>query len=222
MNLNSLYLILHLIKLGFKDKFMQKVLVIRTSVSAEKSVSNKVIDIFIKKLRNKFPQLEIIERNLAKNPIPALDESNVEAIRAGVSKTQKQADAINLAENLVDELKQVDAVILGVPRYNFNAPTTLKTYFDYIARPRITFAYGQDGVKGLLPNIPVYALVVSGGIYSTLPQDNLSLWLNQILSFVGLEANIIHTEGTNLGEDERARALEATEQKIEEIVNKSR
>ena len=34
--------------------------------------------------------------------------------------------------------------------YNLNVPTQLKSYFDFIARPRVTFQYTANGSEGLL------------------------------------------------------------------------
>ena len=34
--------------------------------------------------------------------------------------------------------------------YNLGIPTQLKSYFDFIARPRVTFQYTANGPEGLL------------------------------------------------------------------------
>ena len=203
---------------------MKNLLVIRSSVNQEQSVSNQVLDTFVAQLRAKHPELNVVERDLAVNPVPALTTETVAAIRAGVTETGNQKQADQLATALIEEIKAADAVAIGVPRYNFHVPATLKSYIDYIARPRITFQYGANGPEGLLPHsTPVYGFIASAGYYSNAPEsDYLSLWLKQVLSFVGLSnLELIHTEGTAMGEDHAKAAFEKTHQRIDEIVKAS-
>lgn len=199
---------------------MKNILVLRSSINAANSISNQMADAFVDKIRRQFPSIVVVERDLANNPVPALTPETVGAIRAGVSDTAEQQAAANLANTLIDELKNADAVIMGVPRYNFHVPATLKAYFDYIARPRITFAYGANGPEGLLPAIPVYALVASGGIYSNNPNDSLTLWLQQALGFVGLQAHVIHTEGVAMGDEAMQAAFNNSKQQFDQIINR--
>ena len=200
---------------------MKNIVVVRSSVNGEKSVSNQMIDAFLAKVRAKFPDVEVLEHDLGKHAIPALTPETVAAVRDSKTDTQVQKQADQLATSLVEELKAADAVVLGVPRYNFHVPATLKSYIDYIARPRITFKYGDNGPEGLLPHeTPVYAFVSSAGYYSINPEsDFISLWLKQVMSFVGLDnLELIHTEGFAMGEDHAKLAFEKTQQRIDEIV----
>lgn len=95
-----------------------------------------------------------------------------------------------------------------MPRYNLSAPATFKSYIDYIARAGVTFAYGEEGVKGLLPNIPVYVFISSGGLYADTPHDTMTPWVKQVLGFVGLtDTRIMHAEGVAMrAEDAMAKA----------------
>ena len=64
---------------------MNNILVIRSSVNGENSVSNQMLNAFLTQLRAKHPTLNVIERDLAQHPIPALTPETVGAIRAGVT-----------------------------------------------------------------------------------------------------------------------------------------
>lgn len=195
---------------------MSNVLVLRTSVNGDKSFSNQLIDQFIAKTRAKWPEVNIIERDLDANPVPLLTSKTVAAIRAGIAETDEQRNAIALADELIAELKQADYIVLGLPRYNFTAPATFKAYVDYIARPRITFAYDENGPKGLLPNVPVFAFVTSGGEYEGTEFDTMSDWVKQVLGFVGLSnVDLIHVEGLAYKADE---AIAKASAKIDEIL----
>ena len=200
---------------------MKNILVIRSSVNGSSSVSNQMLDALLTQLRAKHPNLNVVERDLAQQPIPALTPETVSAIRAGVTESANQAQADQLASTLIEEIQSADAIAIGIPRYNFHAPATLKAYIDYIARPRITFQYGSNGPEGLLPDgTPVYGFVASAGYYSNNPDsDYLSLWLKQVFGFVGLNhLELIHTEGYAMGEEHAKAAFAKTHERIAEIV----
>lgn len=200
---------------------MKNLLVIRSSVNGANSISNQMLNVFITQLRAKHPELNVTERNLAEQPVPMITPETVGAIRAGVKDSSTQIEADRLASELIEEIKSADAVAIGIPRYNFQVPTTLKAYIDYIARPRITFQYGANGPEGLLPNdTPVYGFVASGGVYSNQPDsDFMSLWLKQVFGFVGLNnLELIHTEGAAMGGEQAQTAFSKTAQRIDEIV----
>lgn len=200
---------------------MKNLLVIRSSVNGANSISNQMLNVFITQLRAKYPELNVTERNLAEQPVPMITPETVGAIRAGVKDSITQIEADRLASELIEEIKSADAVAIGIPRYNFQVPTTLKAYIDYIARPRITFQYGANGPEGLLPNdTPVYGFVASGGVYSNQPDSDLmSLWLKQVFGFVGLNnLELIHTEGAAMGGEQAQTAFSKTAQRIDEIV----
>ena len=145
-----------------------------------------------------------------------LTPETVAAIRAGVTDTAAQVEADRLANELIEELKAADYIAIGLPRYNFQAPSQFKAYVDYIARPRVTFRYGANGPEGLLPNVPVYAFVASGGVYTTAEYDPLSAWVRQVLGFVGLhQLELIHTEGVAM---DAAAAMNQTRERIRSLV----
>ena len=203
---------------------MNNILVIRSSVNGENSVSNQMLDAFLTQLRAKHPNLNVLERDLAQSPIPALTPETVSAIRAGVTESANQAQADQLANTLIEEIKSADAIAIGIPRYNFHVPATLKAYIDYIARPRITFQYGANGPEGLLPHAtPVYGFVASAGYYSNNPEtDYLSSWLKQVFAFVGVNnLELIHTEGFAMGEEHAKAAFAKTHERIAQIVANS-
>lgn len=199
---------------------MKNILVIRSSVNKANSVSNQMIDEFVAKLQDKYPTVAITERDLNEKPVPTLSAATVNAVRAGETDTSAKAEAYQLANTLVDEIKSAEAVVIGVPMYNFGVPATLKAYVDYIARPRVTFAYSEDGPHGLLPNVPVYAFVSSAGVYEEGKGDFMSPWLRQVLGFVGLNnVNVIKTEGFAFGEEAAAKAFADTRERINEIIS---
>ncbi len=195
---------------------MSTLLVLRTSINGAQSVSNQMLDELIAQARAKWPDTHVVARDLAANPVPMLTPETVAAIRAGVTETAAQVAADALANELIEELKAADYIAIGLPRYNFHVPSQFKAYVDYIARPRVTFRYGANGPEGLLPNVPVYAFVASGGVYTTAESDPLSAWVRQVLGFVGLhQVELIHTEGVAM---DAAAAMNQTRERIRTLV----
>ena len=50
-----------------------------------------------------------------------------------------------LADSLIAELEKADTVVLAVPMHNFSIPSTLKAWFDHVARAGRTFRYTAQG-----------------------------------------------------------------------------
>ena len=99
-----------------------------------------------------------------------------------------------LSETLIEELIEADAIVLGVPMYNFGMPAQLKAYFDEIVRVGRTFAFDADAsepYRPLLSSKPV-VVIVSVGDGSLLPGGTLAHLnflephLEAILAFIGL------------------------------------
>ncbi len=75
--------------------------------------------------------------------------------------------------------------------YNFSVPTTLRTWFDHVVRPGVTFAYIDGGPKGLVADKPVIIIESRGGMYSEGPAmavDFPEPYLNLRLGFMGIPA----------------------------------
>lgn len=191
-----------------------RVLVLRNAVTGAASFSNKGVDKAIAAVKAAHPDAEFIERDLAKNPVPMLNEESYEAIRNFKLETDAQKEADRLATELIEEIKTSSLVIVGLPRYNFGVPATFKAYLDYVGRPRITFAYGANGPEGLLPNIPVWFVMSAGGIYG---EDHFTQWIGTVLPFLGLKSyKFLPLEGVAMGKADEALA-KFDEQVAEEL-----
>jgi len=64
-------------------------------------------------------------------------------------KAAKKADKpVSVIAAEIEELRQADVIVVGLPMYNFGVPSTLKAYFDHIARAGARpedIALAQDG-----------------------------------------------------------------------------
>jgi FMN-dependent NADH-azoreductase len=93
-------------------------------------------------------------------------------------------------------LKEADVVVIGVPMYNFGIPSTLKAYFDHIARAGVTFRYTEKGPVGLLTGKKAYVFAARGGLYAGTPRDTQTPYLRDVLSFLGMsDVQFVFAEG---------------------------
>jgi FMN-dependent NADH-azoreductase len=93
-------------------------------------------------------------RDLAKEEIPHLNGAQVQAFfTPAENRTDEQKALVAISDELVNELANADAVVIGAPLYNFGIPSTLKAYFDQVARAGVTLVSTSEN-----PAIPKLAI----------------------------------------------------------------
>lgn len=203
---------------------MKNLLVVNSSPNFETSVSRKLSAEFESRWKAAFPDAQIKERDVVKNPIPQLDQETIGAFYTpDDQKSPEQKLAIALSDTLVDEVLEADTIVIGAPMHNFSITSGLKAYFDQIARVGRTFNYGENGPVGELGDKKIYVIVASGGKYSKgNPAEAMNMLepvVNTILGFLGAtDITFIYGEGTAMGEDVIAESIKVAENAISEAV----
>jgi FMN-dependent NADH-azoreductase len=119
------------------------------------------------------------------------------------------------SDTLINELKQADVIVLGLPMYNFGVPSQLKAYFDHIARIGVTFEYTEKGPVGKLTGKKVYVFAARGGVYEGTPMDTQTSYVRDFLRFLGMsDVEFIYAEGLNMGPQSKQTALAKAEAEI--------
>ena len=183
---------------------MNNVLVLKSSILADNSQTNQLSDYFVSKLADK----NVVIRDLAANPLPHFDATAATALRGQPTSAEENA-LLALSDELVAEIKKADTLIINAPMYNFHIPTQLKSYFDFIARPSVTFQYSEKGPEGLLKGKKAVVLVAFGGFHQDQPTDLVTSYMKTILGFVGItDVQFIYVEGIGFGPEavEKAQA----------------
>lgn len=201
---------------------MNNILVINSSTAGEASVSRFLVENTVQRLLEVNPSAAITYRDLNETPIPHLTSTTVAGIRA-VAETHAELAAETLSNELIAELKAADIVVMGAPMYNFSIPSSLRSWFDHVLRPRVTFAYGAGGVQGLLSSdISVIVIESRGGLYSEGPTQAMDFqepYLKTLLGFIGItDVTFIHAEKIGSGPEARELAIETAKSRIEEVV----
>ena len=195
---------------------MKKLLQLKSSLFAHHSQSSQLSDKFVAGLKAKHPAAEITTRDLAADPVPHLDGATFQAfITKPEERNEDQQACVDFSDSLIDELKAADVLVIGLPMYNLGVPSTLKAYFDHVARAGETFRYTANGPQGLLENKKVYVLATRGGIYAGTAFDTQSDYVRNFLGFIGItDVEFIYAEGLNMGEDSKAAALRAAHEAV--------
>ncbi len=118
---------------------MAHLLHLDASPRGERSQSRRMTR-FVEQWKRAHPGDTVIYRDIGRNPVPHIDEPWIAAAYTPPSqRTPELWDAIRISDRLVDEFLAADFYVIGLPMYNFSAPSTFKAYIDQIVRPGRTF-----------------------------------------------------------------------------------
>ena len=193
---------------------MSNVLVLKSSILGANSQTNQLSDYFI----NKLTKANIVQRDLSANPLPHFDSTATTALRGQPTTDEKNA-LLALSDELVSEIKNADVIVINAPMYNFSVPTQLKSYFDFIARPRVTFQYTEKGPEGLLTGKKAVVLAAFGGFHQNQPTDLVTAYVKTILGFIGItDVQFVYVEGIGFGPEAVVKAQNQAKVEIDKIV----
>jgi FMN-dependent NADH-azoreductase len=158
-------------------------------------------------------------RDLAAHPLPHLTAERITAFGTPASeRTLEQQRHVAESDALIEELREADVLVLGLPMYNFGVPSTLKAYFDHVARAGVTFRYTAEGPVGLLTGKQAYVFATRGGRYAGTALDLQTAFVRQFLGFIGIrDVEFVYAEGLALGEQHREQALAAAAARIGQL-----
>lgn len=176
---------------------MATLLHIKTSLFGDNGQSAQLAKSFVEKWLSENSDGVVIERDLASDPVPHLDAYRVTALNSPAETRDADQDAVvAFADTLLAEVKSADTIVIGLPMYNFNIPSQLKSWFDHLARAGVTFHYTEHGPVGLIEDKPVYLVATRGGLYAEQGQDFQVDFVKQFLGFIGLkDTRLVLAEG---------------------------
>jgi FMN-dependent NADH-azoreductase len=191
---------------------MTSILRIDSSARRDESVSRQLVTRLIDRIPG---DVNVVERDLALG-VPFLSEDTLAAMWTPTADRSDDHHAeLTVADLYIAELAEADAVVIGLPIYNFGPPAVLKAWADLVARAGTTFHYTETGPEGLLADKPVYVVVASGGVPVGSPMDLSSTWLTTFLGFLGLR-NITVIAAGQLNVDPEA-AIDAARNKVDAV-----
>ncbi|WP_454854298.1 FMN-dependent NADH-azoreductase [Promicromonospora soli] len=178
---------------------MATLLHIDASIQGDRSVSRQLTARAADAWRAAHPDGTVIYRDLGAEPVPHFDSTaNLSRGLPPDQHTPAQAESWALISELVGEVAAADTVLLGLPIYNFGAPSTVKAWLDHLIVPGL--AFDPETGEGLLGDCDFIVVASRGGGYAEgTPRhgwDHASAWLPHGLSLVGIEPRFITTELT--------------------------
>lgn len=198
---------------------MKKLLQINASLFSGNGQSSRMSDQFVAAWREAHPNGQVTLRDLGSEPVPHLTAQRFGAlISKPEERSAEQQVVVDFSDALIDEIRNADVIALGLPMYNFGVPSSLKAYFDHIARAGVTFRYTEKGPEGLLAGKKVYVFAARGGLYSGTALDTQTGYVRDFLRFIGLsDVEFVYAEGLNMGEASKQSALSNAEAEIVQL-----
>jgi FMN-dependent NADH-azoreductase len=208
--------------MNFMDEEVQMKLLQIDSSARTSSLTRRLTAKFAEEWRKSHPDGEVIQRDLSATAIPLITDDWSATWLEESKLTPAQRSYLSTSDELIEELKAADAVVIGSPMYNFSIPPSLKAWIDQIVRTGKTRGYGPNGGQGLLEKKKVVVITSRGGAYErgTAMEafDFQQPYLRHILGFIGLtDVTFIHAE--NQAREEAAVSFAAVAERIGGIVS---
>jgi FMN-dependent NADH-azoreductase len=194
---------------------MSKVLVLKSSILGGYSQSALLVDHLVSQWESQGAAITV--RDLGgKDVLPMVDGEIASGLRGGADLTPRQQEMLDLSNALVEELKANDTIVITAPMYNFNIPTQLKNWIDFVARAGVTFTYTENGPKGLVEGKRVVLITTRGGAHKNSPTDHIVPYLKTFLAFIGItEVEVIYAEALNMGPEANQQGMREAKESID-------
>ncbi|MDT8439760.1 MAG: NAD(P)H-dependent oxidoreductase [Wenzhouxiangellaceae bacterium] len=192
------------------------VLAVRASLFGDDGQSSRLVAHFLDRLEQQQPDLHLQQRMLTPESMPHLDAATFKAFGSDAeARGELQRERVERSDTLIAELRESDLLVLGLPMYNFAVPSTVKAWFDHLARAGVTFRYTENGPEGLLTRPRTLIIATRGGRYAGTPADTQTPWVETFLNFIGIrKIDWVYAEGlaTAAAEDSLADAQRALDE----------
>ncbi|MFT4519347.1 MAG: FMN-dependent NADH-azoreductase [Halioglobus sp.] len=138
----------------------------------------------------------VVSRDLALQPLPPISAEDLIAVH-GSSDSQRASlqPQLALSEQLIEELRSAETLVLGAPMYNFGIPASLKQWIDAVCRAGVSFKYTEQGPVGLLGVKRAFIVTATGGTHIGSEMDFSSRYLEHICGFIGI-SEIFHIDAS--------------------------
>lgn len=184
---------------------------------------------FIKSMKKYQPEAVIRIRDLCTDNVSHISEKWISATtKPKVDRSVSDNDVLTASDTYIDELRDADVIVFGIPMYNWSIPSVLKAYIDNIMRVNETWRFNsgnkQQPYEGLLKGKKAMLLLSRGSIGYDEGEPNQHLdfqtnYLKMILNVIGIsDIKIVSVNGTNAGPTVLKAAVAAASENIRAIV----
>jgi len=197
---------------------MTSVLAIFSSLNGEQGNSSKIARAYLT-AKQKSKAIDLKEVDLSVTDLPHLSSEEMNAwMTEPQARSEEQIALAALSDEAVAAVSSVDEIVIAVPMYNFGIPSSLKAYFDRLARAGVTFKYTENGPVGLLQGKRATIFAARGGVYQGTEFDTQSAYIKHFLNFIGIvDVEFVYAEGLAMGEEKASESFSLTNEKIIEL-----
>ncbi|MDP4534744.1 NAD(P)H-dependent oxidoreductase [Alkalimonas collagenimarina] len=176
---------------------MPRLLVLNSSGRTTRSITRRLTKQYTEGWLAAHPDGVLCERDLTLHLSTPVNEAWIASAFAPAEERSPAMEAVLAeSETLLAEIEAADALVLGVPMYNFGVPAQLKAYFDQIIRAGRSFQFDPDAeppYQPLLADKPVTIIVSvwDGDLLPGGPMAELNFLephLLTMLGFIGLHS----------------------------------
>ena len=173
---------------------MPKLLYVKASPRAERSVSIRLADAYVTEYMLKYPDAEIDEIDLWQANLPEFDGNSAAAKVSFFGEPEmndKQRKVYEELVNLFSRFNLADDYLFAAPLWNFGVPYKLKQYIDLLTMPGTLFSWDPaTGYGGLLKNKRATTIHTAAIFMPGLPKsygtDHMTEYLTDWLNFAGV------------------------------------
>lgn len=201
---------------------MTTLLKIQSSLSGDSSQSSQLAARYAADWLERHPHGKVLTRDLSRDPVPHLTAERFAAFASSPEeRSPAQRAVVEESDALIEELRAADVVVLAVPMHNFSVPSTLRAYFDHVARAGVTFRYTESGPRGLLTGKRAVVIVTRGGYYPE-GADLQVPYVRQFLGFIGItDVEVVVAEGLAISAEARDAGLGQAREAIAALLRES-
>ncbi|WP_286266921.1 FMN-dependent NADH-azoreductase [Thalassotalea atypica] len=200
---------------------MSNVLILNSGLNGAQSNSNKLTSLYENMRKTHHLDDNYTVRDLNEQALPHLSQQEMGAwMTAPEDRTPEQQTLARISDELINEIKAHDTIVIGMPMYNMGIPSTFKAYIDRIARAGVTFTYTENGPEGLVKNKRVIVLAARGGQYQGTPFDTQTSYIKNIFGLIGItDVEFVYAEGLNMGEQVAEQAWQTASEQLTATFN---
>jgi FMN-dependent NADH-azoreductase len=200
---------------------MKHILHLDSSPRGGRSISRTLTREFISTWKQIYPSDTVTYRDIGRYPVPPIDESWIAASFSSPDQiTPELGTALNISNELIDELLAAELYVFGIPMYNYSIPANFKAYIDQIVRVRRTFVVTANGYEGLLQDKKIVVITTRGGSYSAGALDFQEPYLRAVFELIGItNMTFIHAENLSEGAESRQQSLAAAREAIQQFIS---
>ncbi|WP_297844394.1 FMN-dependent NADH-azoreductase [Pseudomonas sp.] len=198
-----------------------KLLHLDSSILGDHSASRQLSNSVVQAWKAVETDGQVTYRDLAKDALGHFSAATLAAGGTpGEARDAAQQAEVDNNEAILQEFLDSDVVVIGAPMYNFTLPTQLKAWIDRISVAGRTFAYDENGPKGLCGGKKVIIVSTSGGLHEGQPSGvGHEGYLKLLFGFIGItDLEFVFAHGLAYGDEPRANAMTAAKKQITETL----